>query len=147
MKKYYSLSLKCLLLLSLVLIFSACNKQYVGKQFNTNYWSSVRPSVINTQTDQWFIWIYKIEKGSKENEYILTGTADPSTGSAKSFNRLDLVTSKFSLILADKNIVVDNIPFLLNGTDLSRPISFKKTFECESSFDKVRIFWSARVFG
>ena len=148
MKKYLSLSLKGLLLLAFVLGCLACAKQYEGKHYNTSRWSQIYQLPAKcTQTDKWFDWKFSIEKGSKINEFILIGTADGSKKDAKSFTHIVLEKSKFSLILANNGTVVDNISFHLIGTDINSPISFKRRFECQSSFDAAAIFWKAWVRG
>ncbi len=148
MKKYLSLSFKGLFLLAFILGCLACGKQHVGMQYNTSGWSQIYQLPAKcTQNDQWFVWEYSIEKGSKENEYILIGTADGSKKGAKSVGNLVLNESRFSLILANNGTVVDNITFLLRGWDISSPIPFKKKFECQSSFNSAAIFWSAKVQG
>jgi hypothetical protein len=148
MKKYLSLSFKGLFLLAFILGCLACGKQHVGMQYNTSGWSQIYQLPAKcTQNDQWFVWEYSIEKGSKENEYILIGTADGSKKGAKSIGNIVLAESRFSLILANNGTVVDNITFLLRGWDISSPIPFKKKFECQSSFNSAAIFWSAKVQG
>ena len=148
MKKYLSLSLKGLLLLSFILGCLACGKQHVGMHYNTSGWTQIyRLPANGTQTDQWFFWKFTIERGSKENEYILIGTADGSRGSAKSVGNIVPNKSRFSLILANNGTVVDNIPFMLSGTDVNAPISFKRKFECQSPFNAAIIDWSAYVQG
>jgi len=148
MKKYLSLSFKGLFLLAFIVGCLACGKQYVGMPCNTSEWSQIyQLPAICTQNDQWFVWKYSIEKGSKENEYILIGTADGSKRGAKSIGNIVLHESRFSLILANNDTVVDNIPFLLRGRDINSPIPFEKKFECQSSFNAAAIFWNAKVQG
>ena len=148
MKKYLSLSFKGLFLLAFILGCLACGKQYVGMQVNTSGWSQIYQLPAKcTQYDQWFVWKYSIEKGSKENEYTLIGTADGSRGGAKSVGNIVLAESRFSLILANNGTVVDNIPFRLRGGDINAPIPFEKKFECQSSFNAAAIFWSAKAQG
>ena len=135
-------------LLALILGCLACAKQYVGKQFNTSGWSQIYRLPANcTQTDEWFVWKFSIEKGSKENEYILIGTADGSRGGAKSIGNIVPNKSRFSLIIANNGTVIDNIPFFLMGYDIHAPISFKRKFECQSPFNAAIIDWSASVRG
>jgi hypothetical protein len=128
----------------------SCGKEFVGRQVNTNtqYWCQIN-ALLSTcaQEDKWFVWEYSIEKGSKENEYILKGTADGSRGGAKSIGNIVLSESRFSLILANNGTVVDNINFRLGGNEINAPVSFKKIFECQSSFNAATIFWSAKVQG
>ena len=148
MKKYLSLSFKGLFLLAFILGCLACGKQYVGMHYNTSGWSQIYQLPAKcTQNDQWFVWKYSIEKGSKENEYILKGTADGSRGGAKSVGNIVLSESRFSLILANNGTVVENINFRLRGNEINAPVSFKKIFECQSSFNAATIFWSATVQG
>ncbi len=148
MKKYLSLSLKGLFLLSFILGCLACGKQHVGKHYNTSGWTQIyRLPVNGTQTDQWFVWKFTIERGSKENEYILIGTADGSKGGAKSIGNIVPSESSFSLILANNGTVIANISFHLRGTDVNAPISFKRKFECQSPFNAAIIDWSVSVQG
>ena len=148
MKKHLSLSFKGLFLIAFILGWLACGKQYVGMQVNTSGWSQIyQLPAYCMQNDKWFVWKYSIEKGSKENEYILMGTADGSKGGAKSVGNLVLNESRFSLILANYGTVVDNISFVLRGSDITSPIPFEKKFECQSPFNAATIFWSAKVQG
>ena len=139
-----------LILITLFLVINSvsCGKQFVGRQFNTQYWCQITtlPSTC-VQKDECFFWEYSIEKGSKQNEFILKGTADGSRGSAKSIGNIVLSESRFSLILANNGTVVDNINFLLLGNEINAPVSFKRIFECQSSFNAAIIFWSAKVQG
>ena len=141
-----------LILITLFLVINSvsCGKEFVGRQVNTNTqnWCQIN-ALLSTcvQNDQWFVWEYSIEKGSKENEYILKGTADGSRGGAKSVGNIVLSESRFSLILANNDTVVENINFRLRGNEINAPVSFKKIFECQSSFNAATIFWSATVQG
>ncbi len=82
-----------------------------------------------------------------KNKFMLKGTADPSQSGVKSFNRIVLHKSKFSLILANNGTVVDNMSFVLRGGSIGGPISFNRKFECEMPFDAGGIHWEAKVQG
>ena len=141
-----------LILITLFLVINSvsCSKQFVGRNVNTNtqHWCQIigLPSTCE-QSDKWFVWKYTIEKGQSKNEYILKGTADSSQGGAKSFSRIVLHKSKFSLILTNNGTVVDNISFILRGDSIGSPISFNKKFECEMPFDAGLIYWEAYAQG
>ena len=139
-----------LILITLFLVINSvsCGKQFVGRQVNTQYWCQINalPATC-VQMDKWFVWEYSIDKGSKENEYILIGTADGSKGGAKSIGNIVPNKSRFSLIIANNGTVIDNIPFFLMGYDIHAPISFKRKFECQSPFNAAIIDWSASVRG
>jgi hypothetical protein len=127
--------------------FSGCvlfKDPYIGRNYNTSDWPKFSSGEkIKMQTEEMTIEL-TITRQEDGQTYVLEGTIDLSSGSAKCFYFLDLRGSRFSLILAEDNLVVDNIYFLPLGTDIKRPLPFKKTFKTVP-FDSIELLYQISV--
>jgi hypothetical protein len=117
---------------------------YIGRKYDTSDWPKFSSGEkIKMQTEEMTIEM-TITRQEDGQTYVLEGTLDISSGSAKCFYFLDLKSSWFSVILAEDNLVVDTIYFIPLGTDIKRPLPFKKTFKAVP-FDSVVLFYKISV--
>ncbi len=138
-------------IIALIIIITACvtSKRYVGTKVNVNsgHWCKFENFPASCfQEDNAFLWEYTISKGNNEGEYILEGTMDGSSGSLKSFSRMQTSECDFAVILVKDNVVIDYIRFSPIGTDVSAKNRFSRTLKT-APFDAVVIDWKVRVSG
>ena len=136
-----------LLLLSVVLVISSgCvfKKPYVGLKVDTRKWETYLPGLTHyIQTDDFEFEIKIIETGN-EGEYFLEGSLDGKRGSLKSFNHLVIQDCRFSIVLAHKNVIVDNLVFFPRGDDHRNKLPFSRTFKTVP-FDSFTLTYSVSV--
>lgn len=132
------------------LLFSAsCSlpKPYVGRQVNTNapMWCRVNRYAPDCKVQQGaFLITIKIKETDEENVYIASGTVDATKGELKSWS--SIAKASFVLILAKDNVVTDYIPVSLLGTDMGKPIPYRRKFTSEA-FDSVTMIWEITARG
>jgi hypothetical protein len=121
-----------------------CGKRYVGKLVNTNHpaWRRVGslPDHGHIANVGPLVADFQIESGEAPGHYIVTGAFDASAGSAKSWAHVMPEKSKFSMLIASSGLVVDNISFMVRGTDLGQPLPFRIEFYCDKPIEAIA-FW------
>jgi hypothetical protein len=86
--------------------------------------------------DEIFIWDITVEKGPNENDYIVTGTIDGSSGKINSSLLIMHSRSRFAFMLVNKGKIVEYIAFRPQGNDPSRKMRFRVEFTAEP-FDAI----------
>ncbi|MFZ7128137.1 MAG: hypothetical protein ACOWWM_18430 [Desulfobacterales bacterium] len=137
------------IVLALTLLFlTGCGKPYVGQTTNYNHpaWHRVYSIPCSGKIDGTgpLIVNFKLERTEQPNGYRVTGEFDPTHGEAKSWDHILVEKSRFSMLISEHGIIVDNISFMVHGTNLGRPLPFRFEFQTEFEIDAVAFdyeFW------
>ena len=133
-----------------------CGKKHVGKQINYNWdgWC------LYTMSDNGgekhckvpsggLIFDLTITKGEAEHEYYIKGHVDPTQGHVKSWDRMIPEKSRFSMIVANDGVIIDNVSFrpvtAYGGLSSAMPFTIK--YICPEGFDAIAFDWSLYVRG
>jgi hypothetical protein len=86
--------------------------------------------------DEIFIWDITVEKGPNDNDYIVTGTIDGSSGKLSSSLLIMHSKSRFAFMLVNDGKIFDYIAFRPMGNDPSRKMRFRVEFTADP-FDAI----------
>ena len=129
----------------------SCGKRYVGRTVNTRtnpYWcnvSSLPYTCRNGSEKDICIINSTISRGATEGTYIAEGVVDFSKGGFKSWGNLQDAGTKFSIVLAKDNVIVDTHAFMLRTMGSVKEVLFSVEFECPGGFDAITYVGEARI--
>ena len=150
--------LKLLLIVFLVPVMAGCVKPCVGRTVHTRgnpYWcyrpggspsGEGLPFESCVLKDEWFEFTFTVRAGEKAGEYVVEGFVDGTQGGAKSWSHLVPRDSRFSLLVARDDVIVDNVCFHPQGDSLSRKLPFRATIT-GGPFDALTVDWKVSVRG
>jgi hypothetical protein len=130
----------------------SCGKQYVG--YKIDHGSPVWCHYINgenhyTKDIGGLVFDFIIKEGQGDGEYIIDGYIDPTKGQVKSWDRMIPEKSRFSMLVANDGVIVDNISFRpitpYGGLGSKMPFTIK--YISPEGFDAVTFYWNMYVRG
>ena len=139
-------------LMILAAFTSGCSKRYVGQTVNYDWdgWCRYnRGEKHCTVSSGALVFDFDIFNGVNEGQYIVEGNIDPTQGELKSWATMVDVGTRFSLIIANDGVVVDNIGFRPKsyGGRLGNKIPFTINLTRPEGFDAVAFYWRMTVSG
>ena len=133
-------------------IMISCGKRYVG--YKIDHSSPAWCQYANgekryTKDIGGLVFDFSIKEGQGDGEYIIDGFIDPTQGKVKSWDRMIPEKSRFSMLVANDGVIVDNVAFrpITPYGGLSSKIPFTIKYISPEGFDAVTFDWNLYVRG
>jgi hypothetical protein len=137
------------------LTLASCHKRFIGDEvgFAGDNWCHYAENVDKgfkrcIIKRDWVEFDFQILKGEKAGEWLIEGTVDLSKGVVKSASSLNERKSKFSMLVASKGIIVDNVAFqpVFTG-NIGDKMPFSIRYVREEGFSLITFYSYVQVRG
>jgi hypothetical protein len=130
----------------------SCGKRYVGQRIDPGWpgWCHYLSGEKHcTKTVGALVFDFTIKEGQGEGTFIIEGVVDATKGEIKSWDKMLEGKSRFSMIVSDDGIIVDNVAFRPRSAygDLGQQMPFLIHYSRPEGFDAVTFSWNMVIRG